>query len=275
MQRYPDGDPPYDVAGWTLPFLLGVRRVEVMEPIDEPLREVTTGAAAVAAFAGDPRLVGAAGVLSTRHGDTWTRLARDLQRGLHYHLVTRGERAGLLVPGRLPDDVEGAATAVELETMPRIGLYSPWSGSMDEGWLRYAFDTYQIPYVSVRNEMLRAGRLADFLDVLVIADIRSSQLDEGRRQGSVPAEFAGGLAPEGAVAIEEFVRGGGTLVTLDASSAWAIDLLRLPLVDVTARDPSSRAPAASSERCPSRVRPPSACRRRCRSSSRGRRPGAR
>src|SRR5690606_4027719 len=29
VQQYPDGDPPYDVAGWTLPLLLGVRRVEV------------------------------------------------------------------------------------------------------------------------------------------------------------------------------------------------------------------------------------------------------
>src|SRR5690606_19395768 len=33
VQRYPAGDPPYDVAGWTLPYLLGVRRVEVMGPL--------------------------------------------------------------------------------------------------------------------------------------------------------------------------------------------------------------------------------------------------
>ncbi|MHC4711268.1 MAG: M14 family metallopeptidase, partial [Planctomycetota bacterium] len=30
VQRYPEGPPPYDVAGWTLPLLLGIRRVEVM-----------------------------------------------------------------------------------------------------------------------------------------------------------------------------------------------------------------------------------------------------
>ena len=38
--------------------------------------------------------------------------------------------------------------------MPRVGLYSPWSGSMDEGWMRWVLDTWGVPYVSVKNEML-------------------------------------------------------------------------------------------------------------------------
>jgi hypothetical protein len=104
---------------------------------------------------------------------------------------------------------------------------------MDEGWLRYAFDNNAVPFVSVRNEMLRAGELRDFLDVLVIPSVRTRDLDAGRTPGTIPEEFAGGLAPEGAVAIEEFVRGGGTLITLGASSQWAIDLLQVPLIDVT------------------------------------------
>ena len=52
--------------------------------------------------------------------------------------------------------------------MPRVGLYSPWSGNMDEGWARFVFDTFGVPYVTVRNEMVRAGNLNEFLDVLVI-----------------------------------------------------------------------------------------------------------
>jgi len=120
--------------------------------------------------------------------------------------------------------------------MPRIGVYSPWSGSMDEGWLRYVLDTNEIPYVSVKNEGLRAGNLGEMLDVLVIPSIRSQQLDDGRMAGTIPDEFAGGLSPEGANAIEEFVRGGGRLITLGSSSQWAIDLLELPLIDVTRSD---------------------------------------
>ena len=58
-------------------------------------------------------------------------------------------------------------------------------------------------------------------------------MDRGRSEGSVPSDFTGGLDPEGAIAVEEFVRTGGRLVTLGSSSAWAIDLFELPLVDVT------------------------------------------
>jgi hypothetical protein len=90
----------------------------------------------------------------------------------------------------------------------------------------------RVPYTTVRNEAIRAGRLRDALDVLIIPSIGRAQLDAGRAPGTVPEEFTRALAPEGGAAIEEFVRAGGTLVTLGSSSAWAIDLLRLPLVNV-------------------------------------------
>jgi hypothetical protein len=104
---------------------------------------------------------------------------------------------------------------------------------MDEGWMRWVLDSWGVPYVSVKNEMLRAGQLDDFLDVLIVADISGRQLDEGRAPGTIPDEYSRGLAPEGAVAIEEFVRGGGTLITFDGASDWAVQLFELPLVNVT------------------------------------------
>ncbi len=99
--------------------------------------------------------------------------------------------------------------------------------------MRWVFEHAQLPFTSVRNEALRAGRLAQSFDVLVIPNVSGATLDDGRAAGSVFADFAGGLAPEGAVAIEEFVRGGGTLVTLGSASEWAAKLFEFPLVDVT------------------------------------------
>jgi hypothetical protein len=118
--------------------------------------------------------------------------------------------------------------------LPRIGLYSPWTGSMDEGWMRWVFDTWKVPYTTVRNEMLRAGELARFLDVLVLPDVSASSLDAGRALGSAPDEFTGGLDPEGSVAVEEFVRGGGTLIAWRGSANWAVELFELPLTDAAA-----------------------------------------
>jgi hypothetical protein len=117
--------------------------------------------------------------------------------------------------------------------MPRVGLYSPWSGSSDEGWMRWLFDTSKLPYVTVRNEMIRAGKLASFVDVLVLPDVSTSTLDAGRAPGSAPSEYTGGLDPEGAIAIEEFVRDGGTLIALGGASSWAIQLFQIAVTDAT------------------------------------------
>jgi len=244
VQRYPEGKPPYDVSGWTLPALLGVRRVEVMHPVETDLKLVESTEEAVAGFGGDPRVSEETpDALSAWDSDTWTALIARLQDGSSFRFVTEGPQRGLFLSGPEPakkpkrkkkgDRKTTHETAIVVDSMPRLGLYSPWRGNMDEGWMRYVLDTYNIPYTTVRNEMLRAGALADFLDVLIIPSVSASQLDAGRLPGSLPDQYAGGLAPEGAVAVEEFVRTGGTLITLGSSSRWAVELFKLPLVDVT------------------------------------------
>ncbi len=228
VQRYPKGAAPYDNAGWTLPFLLGVRRVEVMQKMSGNLSLVSSPQQATMAFAGDTRIDNENGTYSSHHSSSWTKVVKTLQAGRAISFVTKGEREGLFVENAVEEE-----NPIELNSMPRIGLYAPWTGNMDEGWMRYVLDTFEIPYVRVRNEMLRAGALGDFLDVLIVPSIGENQLDEGRAPGSIDDEYARGLSPEGAVAVEEFVRSGGTLITLGASSQWAIDLFMLPLVDVT------------------------------------------
>lgn len=214
IQRYPDGDPPYDVAGWTLPMLLGVRRVEVMESLgDIELAPIDSAEGAVAAFEGiDEPLT---------NSDAWRDMFARLKEGESVELT---------------DNTGDEPTTRSVASTPRVGLYDPWTGSMDEGWMRWVLDDYGVPFVTVRNEMLRAGEIGDFLDVLIIPSIGVRQLDDGRTLGSVPERFTRGLSPEGAVAIDEFVRGGGTLITFDGASDWAIDLLSLPLVNVTGEE---------------------------------------
>ena len=247
IQHYPDGIPPYDVSGWTLPILLGVRRVEVMqevEPRGETVETVETVEDAVRAFGGDPR-TRSEGRFSIRDSSSWRRLAKRARQQESTYLILEGVQAGVFVPELGQAE---SAKVKSLNHLPRIGIYSPWSGSMDEGWMRYAFDRYEIPYVSVKNEQLRAGQIADFLDVLVVASIGSRQLNEGRPEGSVPDEYTGGLAPEGVAAVEAFVREGGRLITVGSSSGWAIDVFDLPVVDVT-REASGFSCPGSVVRC--------------------------
>ena len=216
LQRYPEGDPPYDVAGWTLPLLFGVHRVEVVREFDCKTSPVT---AAEEATAGFPEATPG----DVRDSDSWTRAFERL----------RAEQPVFLVEDDGPVALRDAGQDFKQLELPRIGVYAPWFGSMDEGWLRWVFDTHRVPYTRVRNEMLRAGDLGAFLDVLIVPSLRGSDLDDGRPLGDAPQRYVGGLGPEGAVAVEEFVRKGGRLITLGRASAWGSELFQLPLEDAT------------------------------------------
>jgi hypothetical protein len=122
----------------------------------------------------------------------------------------------------------------------RVALYKPWRASMDEGWTRWLFDTYGIVYTTITNADFMAGGLRDRFDVIVLASDAPAVLLSGYSPGTVPARYAGGIGDGGVRELESFVRAGGTLVCMNQSSVFAIDLLRLPvrnvLKDVGRRD---------------------------------------
>ncbi len=233
VQRYPDGEPPYDVAGWTLPLLFGVHRVAAVSAIEGALEPVTDAAAIAARFAAANERP----ERDARSGASWRWAIEQATQGAEIELVAQAEAVQLL-PRGAREGAEGEAeeAPAQLRSAPRIGVYAPWRGTMNEGWMRWVFDTFGVPFVRVRNEMVLAGDLGKFLDVLVMPSVSPNSIDRGRSQGSVASEYAGGLAPEGAVAIEQFVRAGGTLVTMEGSARWAVELFGLPVRDVT-REP--------------------------------------
>ncbi|MGE0041327.1 MAG: M14 family zinc carboxypeptidase [Vicinamibacterales bacterium] len=123
-----------------------------------------------------------------------------------------------------------AATGRELKR-PRIGLYRPWQASMDEGWTRWLLERYGFDFVNLRPADFRGQRLADRVDVLIIAD-EARGLLSGYAKGQVPPEYEGGIGADGVRALDVFVRGGGTLVCFNRSSIFAIDELHLPVRNV-------------------------------------------
>jgi hypothetical protein len=117
-----------------------------------------------------------------------------------------------------------------LKTNPRIGLYKPFTSSMDEGWTRWVFDTYQIQYRSISNEDFRAGRL-DY-DVIVLAADNENTIVNGLSEIRYPTEFAGGIGEAGVANLKKFVEGGGKLICFDDSCELVIKRLGLPLRNV-------------------------------------------
>ena len=142
---------------------------------------------------------------------------RDLVSRLHIRATERGSNS------------DGVRLA-----RPRIGLYRPWSPSMDEGWSRWLLEMYGFDFNSLRNADVLAGGLRDRYDVIIVADMGSGQIVNGFTRGSVPPRYEGGIGARGVRELDAFVRGGGTLVTLNNASMFAIDQLHLPVRNVTA-----------------------------------------
>ncbi|MFQ5888529.1 MAG: M14 family zinc carboxypeptidase [Gemmatimonadota bacterium] len=113
-----------------------------------------------------------------------------------------------------------------------VGLYQPWFPSIDEGWTRWLFDRYAVPYETLRNgDVLRGGLIRHFT-AIVLPSIGPVTLREGRPPGSLPQRYVGGLGEAGAAELRAFVEAGGTLVALDSAASYAIDALSLPVRDL-------------------------------------------
>jgi hypothetical protein len=124
---------------------------------------------------------------------------------------------------------------------PRIGLFRPWSGSMDEGWTRWVLEQYGFEYVTLRPADFKSP-LTGKVDVVILADdarlpIEGAAGGRGGGRGggaSVRPEYADRLSPADLAAFEQFVRGGGTVVCLNSASTFAIQQFKLPVKNVVA-----------------------------------------
>jgi ribosomal protein S18 acetylase RimI-like enzyme len=136
---------------------------------------------------------------------------------------------------------ERVSSAAAGTPRPRIGVFLA-NTSMDEGWTRWVLDAFEFEYARVSGEDIQAGNLRSRVDVLLISDEVRGVLGGGAGRGgraggaaAAPAAPAGPTPDELRVkAIDEFVRGGGTLVCFNRSSGFAIDQLKLPVKNVVA-----------------------------------------
>jgi hypothetical protein len=209
-QLYPDrltgGAPerPYDVAGWTLPMQMGVEAypvAHIREPESQRRLTLVRGEEEVRRDLGlDPVKMTVAGPPVGNRSFAPTRFDSPIQN-----------------PIRRP---------------VRLALYKGWTGSMDEGWTRWLFDTFNVPYNSLRDADVRAGNLRAKYDVIVLPSMRLREIVEGRAKETAPAEFTGGITEAGVNNLRRFVEEGGTLVCWDDSTELPLKHFNLPVRNV-------------------------------------------
>jgi hypothetical protein len=239
----PRGERPYDVTGWTLPMQMGVKAEEIASAFTAKLERVT-------AFPAPPGRLEKSGnpvVYQISHAQNNAAIAvnRLLAAGDSVSwspdggIIVRGDVAGKLsaMAEQLGIEVKGLEGIPSMRALrrPRIGLHQPHSSSMDEGWTRWLLEQYEFPYSVLRSVQVREGRLRDKFDAIVVADGSKQFLMEGLRGEWVHPDVRGGLEKEGVEALREFVRQGGTLITLGSASLVPIEEFPLPLKN-TLRD---------------------------------------
>ncbi len=253
---YPDGPPapPYDLAGWSLPLQMGVDVREIAQPfatgalemidvVTPPAQDAPGGGTAIALDAGSVAAhraifqvldaggeVGFAAAPFTAGGQSWP-AGTPVVTGLP-DLTSRAAAWAADLGLRAAAVDAPPATTRTLDGL-RVALYKPWTASMDEGWTRFIFEEWGVPFDTVANPVIQAGNLGAQYDVIVVPAISYDQMMNGYGERAHP-EFAGGIGTVGAAALRSFVEGGGTLVLLDGSSEFAIRELNVPVTDVHA-----------------------------------------
>jgi hypothetical protein len=248
--------PPYDNAGWTLAFQMGVQFDRVLEPFTGPFEKVTDWN--VRPPVGT---VSRSGVreIDARQNDAYTAVNRLLAAKIPVRVgasrflldsatAPTSRLTSLVAPLGVDVKESGfeSATAFRRLTAPRIGLWDQYGGSMPSGWTRWILEQFEFPFSRVFAPELDAGNLNAKFDSLIFVDGAIPALSEpgagsGRGGGSqldrsqVPAEYRAQLgrisAEQTIPKLREFVEAGGTLIAIGSSAANIVRHFKLPLED--------------------------------------------
>ena len=246
VRRAPNAppEPPYDVTAWSLGMLLGVDTVFVKNPL--PTLKMTK-VDALPKIAGDVTGSGNRFAFDYKGPDTAIAINRLLKDGAH---VSFDGPSRVAVTGVSKGKIESLAKdfglsvkAAELRTKnlevrtestafraPRVAMYQPWTGgNMDEGWTRWVLEQYEFNLSSIHNADIRAGKLRQKFDVIIIADQDPRAIVDGFDAPAIRTEYKGGIGDAGVDSLKQFVAEGGTLVTMGNACDLAIEKLPIPV----------------------------------------------
>jgi hypothetical protein len=232
---------PYDVTGWTLPMQMGVEVVAVAEPVSDDARHTLKRIDKVDILPG--KVEGSGPVFAFSHNSNAALKAVNeiLDAGgsvtfgkTDDMIYATGRAAPILQKNGVDAKSLSEAPAGFAVKKPRIAIYEPWSGNIDQGWTRWILEQFDFQFARVRNAEIQAGHLRDKYDTIVLAEMGTRQIMDGMQPGTVPGEYAGGIGEDGADALREFVDRGGTLITLGNASAFPIDEFKVPVANALA-----------------------------------------
>ena len=241
--------PPYDMAGWTLPYQFGVKVAAAKSPLEAklmPLEEAVPPAGKVEGS-------GINFLLCPSTNNSYKAVNRILKEGGKvqraqdsFEVEGKTKPAGTIVVQDVDESFmdslaqefylqirktgEIPFATSQLQT-PKIALYQPWIANSDEGWTRWLLEQYEFPFENIVDADVKAGDLAKKYNVLIIPSMDTDAVVNGHKEGTMPEKYVGGISETGIENIKKFVEEGGTLIALRQGCQFAIDKLGLPVKD--------------------------------------------
>ena len=277
---YPGGPPtrPYDSAGWTLAYQMGVKFDRLLEGFDGPFEKVNglqppapgnvtqqPASAVVLSHAGNNAFIAVNRLLAAGRDVRWVHSGDN---PFHITGATAAELQKLARELGVSFDTAPPALAVggsiKLRA-PRIGLADQYGGSMPSGWTRFILEQFEFPFEVVYPKVLDAGNLSSRFDVLIFPSGVGPAVGGGGRGApvgggrggagadNIPAEYQPMLGSytvaETGPQLRKFVEDGGTVLAVGRSAMNLAQVFGLPVSNhLVERSPDGTARPLSAEK---------------------------
>ncbi len=264
VQSYPDPNlRTYDDSGWTmgLAMLADVREIKDKAILDTPTTLVEK-ATAEGKVTGN----GSAGLAIAHYGSNNMVAFRYKLRNVPMKITDRATTIdGIDVPAGSfvvapPADLAAVRSAVQQfgltavalsalpavpmhdGDLPRVAIYSSWSGTQEIGWVRFTFDKFGVPFDLIYKERVRKGNLRADYDVIVMPTQTLTRQSVFQPAAARPVPYmkdakykflgmygespdiTGGMGGEGVDAFAKFLDAGGTLVAMGTAVRFPTDM---------------------------------------------------
>jgi len=260
--QYAGGPPirPYDAAGWTLAFQMGVQFDRIMDSFDGPFQKIAYGKLESPAAQKLAATSKGGYVISPSINNAFIAVNDLLKAGAKVYRIPAGisgmEGYGpgtFYIPAspKAQTVLSNAAANLGLKVAAvdktpqggtklspmRIAIWNNYGGSIPAGWVRWIMEQYHYPYELVYPQNIDASNLRKKFDVLIFVTgaippmgVAPKPLypDKQPKADSIPAAFRPWLgkitADKSVPQLKKFMEAGGTVVTIGTSTNLAYHL---------------------------------------------------
>ena len=261
--QYPGGPPirPYDAAGWTLAFQMGIQFDRYLENFDGPFEAIPYGE--IQNPKGNVETAGTGYILNAKSNQAFTAVNDLMNAGVPVYRMPNGAGGKADIPAgsfyvpasakaktvlqKNADDfglnvtgISKAPSTMTKVSAPRIALWDIYGGSMPSGWVRWLMEQYHFKADIVFTKTIDAGNLRAKYDVIILVTGAVPSLKrEGEEQNQsfnrrepkpeeIPTEYhsiMGKITPEKSIPeLKIFMEAGGKIVTIGTSANLAYHL---------------------------------------------------